>query len=359
MRTDHVLAEALQLAPRPGDAGERHAKLRKRQPKALGNGLELGGKLGETPGIGLGEGPPDLVGTGGAELDPIGIELAAEQTLEDHSAGQARGFGNAQQLALGVTQVACFRLDLGEEVGDPILLEIEACDFAGCLGQELVEALPRRTRQLLAPGESRDALLDQPRDVLAQHANGVEARQKVGLGDAGDLRRASLIIDLGVGLGVGVGPGAARRAIDDMADAKRPLAHGFAPSADALNHHGNAGQPRQQLVLGCIDALRERQLLFAGEQLRLSDVAEIDIERIAVEAGIARGGPRRRCRDARERRLRLPRGSGLSRARDGRTVGLRFKLIVPQRIHSRLAPLRSGGVARRQNQRGLASKASE
>ena len=185
--------------------------------------------------------------------------------------------------------MACFRLDLGEEVGDPILLQIEGCDFASRLSQELVETLPRRTRQLLAPGVSRDTLLDEPRNVLTQGADGVEARQKVGLGDAGNFGRASLVIGFGFGLGVGVG--AARRAIDDMADAKRALAQSFAPSADTLDHHGNAAEARKQLMLGCIDALRQRQLLFAGEQLQLSDMPEIDVERIAVEASVARGGP--------------------------------------------------------------------
>ena len=314
MRTHHLLAQPLQLAPRPGDAGERHAKLRERQPKALGNGLEFGGKLGQTPGIGLGEAPPDLVGPRGAELDPIGIELAAEQTLEDRGARQARGFGNAQQLALGITQVACFRLDLGEEVGDPILLQIHAAISPAASARSSSKRL-RAGRAAPCHGrEPRCASYSFAMSSLKAPMTSRRDRRSASATPATSAARASSSVSVSDLVSV-------------SGSVSVPLG---APSTICRREASPRGEPRPKrrcarspwecrtgataARAGGIDTLRERQLLLAGEQLQLSDMAEIDVKRIAVEACVAGAGswaPPGRARP----QAPAARGSELTRAR--------------------------------------------
>ncbi len=306
MRLHHLVTRALHLASSVGSLGDEHAKFPDRQTDASGEIAKLDAQLGDTVAVVAGQRPPARRRQPRDGGEPARVELGTDMPVVQILAGNAATVGEPQQLAVDPLQSIALALQLGDQVGNPILVEVEARRLGGKGFQQGVQPGDGALRHAAPATDRRQPPLAERGNLLGERGHGRKARHDIGQQlDLADRQAVGSLVVGGLrGLGLagnnravrGRGrrtDGAARlpgriarhfairhRHVDQIAQAQTRLAEIGGPGLHPPHDERRAAKRAQKRELTGLDALGEGDLGLARQQLAVAHVAKIGVHQI-------------------------------------------------------------------------------
>ncbi|HEX5999486.1 MAG TPA: hypothetical protein VFZ16_08815 [Hyphomicrobiaceae bacterium] len=252
MRPHHLLACLLDIALSLPHLRRDCAELLDWEANALGKGRELPAHLGDLDGI---------IALGRILLfDPVKLPM--------------------------------LMLKCRSQIGDPIRVQLEVADFAGNARQEIVQLDAIVPAGATATSQRGHPLLAEGPDLLSKRGNALEAphrlRWQLDLsigGAAGQVlvfSHGALLLRCRICQLVGGGS----RQVNEIADTQATLAQLADPQPDPVDQQENPAQALHDSALARLNALGQRHLLRAREQLYVAHLAKVEIHQIAGERAV-------------------------------------------------------------------------